>query len=243
MRDVRKNIIEYIEADENNDENYDKIIKYFNDQKIFSNPHIFKEIITLILCISNNHHRKASFFDKIDRILLFFRDEILNQFSNYEIFTIFRKNYRILLFMIQEHILRPDYSIFSSLTYKTYKKAYYPHYFSPEFKSFFEKKEIFRQEMIKRIGGLPPTVQTSNQNSDKFEKKRKIAENDEYVCELIRNDSIDEFTNYVTKANSSLSATVGSSIFETNTFLINENPSLIEYTAFCGSLKIFNYLI
>ena len=33
------------------------------------------------------------------------------------------------------------------------------------------------------------------------------------------------------------------SIFETNRFLINKTPKLIEYAAFFGSIQIFNYLI
>lgn len=241
MRYMQKSIIEYIESTDNPEENFQKIVECFNDQKIFEDPHIFKEVITLILCISNNHHRTSTFFDKIIRLLYSFKDEIQKNFSNFEIFTIFRKNYRILLFMLKEEILKPDVSIFSSLTYKTYKKAYYPNYFSPEFKSFFENKEKVRQGMNRKIG-LPP-IKEKVENSENFEKKRQIAENDEHICQIIRKDDIEKFISYISKVNFSLSSTVGSSIFETNAFLINKNPSLIEYAAFSGSLKIFNYLI
>lgn len=242
MRDIQKNILEYIESEDNEEDSYLNLIGFFNDQNIFEDPHIFKETITLILCISSNHHRTSHFFYKIDQILLYFKDEILKNFPNYEIFTIFRKNYRILLFMIKEQMIKPDVSIFSNLTSKTYKKVYYPNYFSPEFKLLFATKEKVRQGMTRKFGLSPPTGSVVSE-SEKFDKKRFEGENDDQICRLIREDEIESFTQYISKANISLSSTVGSSIFETNSFLINKNPSLIEYAAFFGSLKIFNYLM
>lgn len=243
MRENRNALLEYLDDEQNTDEVFEKINKYFNDQKIFEDPHFFKETITLISCIANNHHRNEHFFDKIDRILSSFKSEILKNFSNYEIYTIFRKNHRIVFFLLNEKVIKPDVSIFANLTSKMYKKAYYPHYFSPEFKALFEKKEHLRQELSQRMAKLPPRGEHIERNSEKFEKKRKVAENDEKVCQLIREDSIEKFEMYVNKVNLSLSSTVGSSIFETNAFLINKNPTLIQYAAFFGSLKIFNYLI
>lgn len=139
-------------------------------------------------------------------------------------------------------MIKPDVSIFSNLTSKTYKKVYYPNYFSPEFKLLFATKEKVRQGMTRRFGLSPPTGSVVSE-SEKFDKKRFEGENDDQICRLIREDEIESFTQYISKANISLSSTVGSSIFETNSFLINKNPSLIEYAAFFGSLKIFNYLI
>ena len=78
---------------------------------------------------------------------------------------------------------------------------------------------------------------------DDFEIQRRKGENDEYICELIRNDSIELFVQYVNKTNLSLSNTIiNPSIFETNNFLIKNKPTLIEYAAFYGSIQIFQYL-
>ena len=239
MQCIQKSILDYIETEENIDENYEKLIYFFNDQNIFEGPHIFKEIITLILNVSNNHHRTETFFAKIDRIILFFKDAILKNFSNYEIFTIFRKNYRILLFMLKENILKIDISVFSKLKNKTYRKAYYPNYFIPEFRELLAEKD-----KIKSKRQIPdPSKQNIGRNSEEFERKREIAENDDQICEIIRKDSVEDFISYISNSSYSLTSTVGSSIFETNAFLINKNPTLIEYAAFYGSLKIFNYLI
>ena len=78
---------------------------------------------------------------------------------------------------------------------------------------------------------------------DNFEENRFSAENESYICGLIRNDSIDEFVFYVNKNNISLRTTrIIPSIFETNPFLIKNETTLIEYATFFESIQIFNYL-
>ena len=75
-----------------------------------------------------------------------------------------------------------------------------------------------------------------------FIEKRRIGENDSYICQLIRQDSIKEFVFYENSAKICLRRKIEPSIFETNLFLIENEPTLIEYAAFFGSIKIFNYL-
>ena len=55
-------------------------------------------------------------------------------------------------------------------------------------------------------------------------------------------DSVEEFISYVNKINISFESTIKPSIFETNSFLIDKKPTLIEYAAFFGSIQIFNFL-
>ena len=60
---------------------------------------------------------------------------------------------------------------------------------------------------------------------------------------MIRKDSIDEFIIYINHKSISISSEITPSIFETNSFLIeNKNITLIEYSAFFGSIQIFKYL-
>ena len=76
-----------------------------------------------------------------------------------------------------------------------------------------------------------------------FDEKRRIGENDSYVCELIRNDSIEEFVSYVNQNNISVkNARIKDSLFETNTFFIKKNPTFFEYATFFNSIqfKFFN---
>ncbi|KAK8882884.1 hypothetical protein M9Y10_045528 [Tritrichomonas musculus] len=85
--------------------------------------------------------------------------------------------------------------------------------------------------------------ESSIDNQEYFEEKRRIGENDSYICSLIRQDSIVEFVVYVNQTNLSLSKTLKKSIFETNSFLMNKETTIFEYSAFFGSIQIFNYLL
>lgn len=90
-----------------------------------------------------------------------------------------------------------------------------------------------------------------------FNERRMIAENDDEICKLVRNDLIDDFILHVNKFNINLNSLIQPSIFETNSIfeVINDNrwnewnilnrwhfeykqPTLIEYAALFGSIQI-----
>ena len=84
---------------------------------------------------------------------------------------------------------------------------------------------------------------------DNFYELRRIGENDDFICKLIREDSIKDFIIYLNQNNISPNSTIKSSIYETNNFLNDkENESdqkkltLIQYATFFGSIQIFQYL-
>ena len=58
---------------------------------------------------------------------------------------------------------------------------------------------------------------------------------------MIRHDTIQEFVSYVNRTNLSLTSTIKPDFYESNTFLIENEPSLIEYAFF--SWINLNYLI
>lgn len=77
----------------------------------------------------------------------------------------------------------------------------------------------------------------SNENiNDKkykdFKEKREKGETPNYVCQLIRNDSIIDFIIYVNKTNLNLSSEIPYSTFETNKLILDNHVTLIEYAAF-----------
>ena len=78
---------------------------------------------------------------------------------------------------------------------------------------------------------------------DIFLEKRKIGENDTLLCKIIQRDLIDEFIIYINKEKIPISSRIMTSIFETNSFLLENCPTLLEYSAFYGSVQIFRYLI
>lgn len=221
-------ILDYIEKEDNLEENYRDLIKYINNEKIFSNRGEFKLFICLISTIANNHHRGSNFFFKIEKIIVVMKDEMKRYFSNLEIFDFFKKNKRVLLFLIKENIIFIDQLIFSSITNRQYCKKNYFKYFFPEIKKFIKNIDVIRH--------------IENNMSSNFEEKRKNGENDNFICDMIRKDSIEEFITYVKKTNLDLNSIIEKSIFETNSLLLKNDPTIIEYAAFFGSIQIFRYL-
>ena len=112
----------------------------------------------------------------------------------------------------------------------------YWHFFIPELENFVgeEKMKFVKDELLKE----DPSIFTN------YDQKRQEGENDSYICSLIRQDSIEDFITHVTRYNISPLSEISPSIFETNSFLIdNKNTTLIEYSAFFGSIQIFQYLL
>ena len=111
----------------------------------------------------------------------------------------------------------------------------YCHFFYTEIKPFISENK--KNEIEKELLEYGPNIFSN------FDEKRKNGENDSYICTLIRNDSVKDFISHINKLNISLSSILLPSLFETNSFLIkNKETSLIEYSAFFGSIQIFQYL-
>lgn len=239
MQKMQDELIKFITTNNHSDEDYENLANFFDEQKI-RDQHEFKAILHLILNLSNNYHRNADFFTNIEQILMIFQNEIQDFFSNDEIFDIFKDNKRILLFLFEEKLLIPDMYIASIITSPQYKKAFYPHYFSPEFRSFFNISLcLYIDEKNHTFCNNTAFIQN---DFDTFEKKRLSGENDDFLCQIVQRDSLKEFISYANQKNLSFTTKIEPSIFETNSFLINKTPTLIEYSAFFGSMQIFEYL-
>ena len=222
MKSLQNHLLEFIERENNSEENYQNFVDIFNEQKISNDLCNFKSFIHILLQIANNHYRTPNFFSKIDKIILNLKDEIKQKFSNSQIFNFFKSNKRILLFLIKEKILVIDHSITNIILNDTkFNVRNYIQYF------------LIENEIIQNF---------SIENSEVFDEKREIGENDDTICTIIRNDLIDEFISFVKKNDYPLNSQINQSIFETNNFLLKNEPTLIEYAAFFGSTQIFKYL-
>ena len=218
MKTIQNAILEYL--DDEREQILDELSLLLKDQKNRQDIHELKTILYLISKIFQNYHRGPLFFDKIKTILNILKTEINQKFSNIEIFNIFKSNKRMLLLLIDEGILTVD-NVISDKLY------FFGDYFYPEIQKFNQTISNGEQTDV-----LP----------DDFEEKRRIGENDQYLCELIRNDNIEDFVINYTKNLFSLTDQISDSIFETNQFLINEDPTLIEYSLFFGSIQILRFL-
>ena len=222
MTDIQENILSFLD----NETDWKNCLQEIQDYIIQQNipDQFLKEFLYLISKITENHHRSVDFFKKIGCLLLFLKEKITQNFTNSSIFNIFKGNKRILLFLIEEGIMKIDNHIISIIKQPEYNQKHYFEYFLPEITNFKMNKDQIK------VG-------------EKFNKKRKTGENDNIICSLIRNDSIEDFIIYITKNNISLVSVIEESIFETNSFLLmKKDITLIEYAAFFGSIQIFQYL-
>lgn len=220
IKTIYETIINYLENEETN------TLNSFAEQKMIKSKDELKMILKILSKIANNHRRSNNLIQKIEKIIETNQKDILSYFAKHEIFDIFEKNKNLLLFLFKENIIIPDNHIFSIISNFKNSKRNYPLFFYPEFKSFINN-DLIQQNQI---------------NFEEFDEKRQIGENDNDISYLIRNDLIDEFIIYVNKTNLSLSKIIEPSIYETNDYLIDKTPSLIEYTAFYGSFQIFQFL-
>lgn len=120
-------------------------------------------------------------------------------------------------------MITADQSICSIITSSRYKQRNYPQYFYPEFKAFLN--ESYKSD------------------DPEFEQKRKIGENDQQICKIIRDDDVDSFISFIKEHETPLTSCIEDSIYETNSLLLKGREiSLINYSVFNGSIKVFNYL-
>ena len=207
-------LLNYFDEQVDPEKKFEDLIQLLKDNNIIENKDDFKLFIKLISKISTNHNRGYDFIEKIEKILQHFKAHIKKSMNDSEIFAIFKESKRIILSLIEGSIIKVDDSFFNLLDTNLELKENYKSYFFP----------------IKQ--------------DEDFEAKRKEGENDSYIASLIRNDSIDDFISYVNEKNLRLSSkTIKSSIFETNNFLIEKEPTLMEYAFFYGSIQIINYLM
>lgn len=234
-KEFHENILNFLESEE--DSSFSFFTNFIDTHKIFEDKDEILEIFRLLLSISNNHHRCFSFFDKIGEIIIYLLNLINPALQNSDIFDLFLENKLILLFLFKNNIVKMDKYIFDTIFDKREANGNkYRHFFYPELKLFNDdnKNKIIEREFS----------QFDPQIKDNFEEKRQIGENESYICELIRKDSIQEFVSYISMSNIPLSSIIKPSIFETNQFLIEkQDVSLIEYAAFFGSMQIIQYLL
>lgn len=210
-------ILDFLKNSEeaNNENEFQKLHEEIKLQKIENNLDQLKQFLKIIKNISENHRRERNFNDKINQILQFYGEKIKNSLSNDEIFNIFKYNKILLLFLLKNKIITITESIYEDMINKPESNDLkFCHFFYPELESFAgeEKMKEIKNELIKKNSNI----------FENYDLKRQEGENDSYICSLIRQDSVIEFIQYVNKTNYSLTSQIEESIFETNSFLIEQ---------------------
>lgn len=212
---VPKTILNYINGE--NLENDFSIHKYLDELKSQGNGIDLKEFLNFLKNIIDHHYRSPEISSRIEEIFIYLKEDINQSLTNQELFNIFSGSKRILYFLIDNKMIDPDESIINILISPSCNT-----YFMPIIDKYY-----------------------TGTYSDNYDiEKRKCGENDSYIAMLIRNDYVEEFIKYINQTNYNLNSQINKSDFETNPILNHEEqPTLIEYAAFFGSLQIFQFLI
>lgn len=246
-------MLEFIDEEKDMEESFQNLYNLISEQKINENKSELKTLLRLLVNLSNNHYRGKDFFEKIEKIIIEYKSNIQIHYSNTEIFDIFKSNKLLLLFMFEQKMITFDKYIFKMITtedidndefdqdynQKVSKKLFRRvQYFQPEIEQFLKEDTKAMKEFKECFPKL-----LDKQLPEDFEEKRRKGENDDKICELIRNDLIGDFTTFVSYYNYPLKSKIKRSIYETNQLLLTQKCTLIEYAAFFGSCQIFRYLV
>lgn len=98
---IQESFLDFLDNETNIEENFQNLTTLLNDQNIRDNKQELRLFFSFLMVISNNHHRGNYFFSKIERILQLFTKDIQSNYSNTEIFDIFKSNKLILLFIMK----------------------------------------------------------------------------------------------------------------------------------------------
>ena len=199
MKQIQYNLLVFTDRDQNKEENYQNLIDQFNGFQVRKQQSEIKLIFQLIMQISNNHHRSSNFFQKLEKVLLYFTDSFNKYFTNSEIFDLFKNNKRILLFLFKKKIITIDDYIknyFSETNdYKKYFEKELNNFVNQNSQKRVKKMRKKRQnkrhrdgdqdDLLFRFGRSETNNQQSSQNDIlfKFRQNIEISDYDEYEYE------------------------------------------------------------
>ena len=240
MKSVYFALIDFIEETDDSRTKFQSLIELLEIQEISKNINEVQILFQLISRISDNHHLDPDFFNKLEQIYQYLIKDTMPPIS-YIIPDYKYYNIRALFLLLEKKFVMPDKSFIDDYFER---KPYYKYYANDTFQYFYYMypviKEYINETSQKNIE--KNISQKYDEDISIFKEKCKIGENDSYICSLIREDSVEEFISYVNRINLPLCSKIEPSFYETNSFLIDKEPTLIEYAAFFGSIQIIQYL-
>ena len=101
-QEMQQILLNYIDDEDNIEEYYQNLCFYIKEKHFVEDKSELKIFLNLLTRNSNYHFRKSDFFNKIVKIILDFKEDILEQMTNSVIFNIYQSNKRILLFLFEK---------------------------------------------------------------------------------------------------------------------------------------------
>ncbi|KAK8838964.1 hypothetical protein M9Y10_032424 [Tritrichomonas musculus] len=239
LEELWTNAIQYIDSHESSDTNeeinFQKFIVFCKDRQIEKDKSKMKIIFHIISdYYHENNDNNDSKIVKITKIVSLFKQF----FSEKEIFHIFISKKRLLLYFYENNIISKQ--SFQEEIINLYDEIDFLQYFCIELRQLNSKEFEYRIEM----NCFKDFIEENDKNIQLFMERRRKYQNISKISEIIRKDSIDEFTSFISQSNLNLNSKIENSIFESVTKEVSlEDLTLIEYAAFFGSQSIFKFLL
>lgn len=261
-REVYDTLISFL--DQNDEMNETDFFDFLKTKKLDENKLKMENFIYLLSSLCENHKRSSTFFQIICKILCQYQAAIDQFFTNRNLIHIFGHNNLYFLYIYAKKInannnflemilkeqtqhLKDINSKYSYSGVQNDKKKF-------PIGKYSDNEDIYNDGLSNYNDSYDSNNSFSNERTNNesdifnkifndFETKKEAGENESFVCQIIREDLIDDFVKYSNQTNISLSMTISKSKYETNPFLLKQaKTSLIEYSAFFGSIQIFQYL-
>lgn len=133
MQNLQHVLLEYIDSESEDEVNFRELINKYENSNISKKRDTIKDFLYLISSIANNH-RAPNLIQRIEQLLIHLKNQIEENFTSIDLLMIFKKNKRIILFLLKERLIVPDKTMSQIIIDMNYHQ-----YFYPEFKEFYPK--------------------------------------------------------------------------------------------------------
>ena len=191
----------------------ERLLQYLNEdiKKNFSNLKIFDIF----------HQNKLILLILIDQKIMTFDQSILKRISSEKYF---KRSYHHFFFPEIHPLIKNSQINVQNSESRSIENVYEEYDNSNNYEDNFidDNDTIENFDFYQSENFINFVKEFSNKLPDNFFKQRKIGQNENFICKLIREDLIDEFITYVNQHDYSLNSNVDQSIYETNSFLIKK---------------------
>ncbi|KAK8895648.1 hypothetical protein M9Y10_024118 [Tritrichomonas musculus] len=214
------------------DQNYEEFLKYLSESPFLSNEDYVRK---LLLCIYSAFRFNFKNTTTLCNVLVEIKDYLQKYLPSDEIVMNLRNNAaRVALY---ECGIIDISSIFKDSHFNFFCFRF----FYPELKAYDEK---FYETMLRENRSLRNSMNYLAKDEARHKELRRLGKSEHRITQIIRNDDIDAFQEFISLQNFALTEQIPYSAYDTNDFANNEEkmPYLVECSAFYGSIKIFKYI-
>ena len=235
---LEKTLINFIE-NQNSSKNkklFHELFHVFKKEQIYNDHYLYLEFLQIINYVSIGKSSKTINYINVKMIFhkLILKFKLKESFSEMTLFNTFEDNKIIILYLLKNDIIniRTLYQYLMARNKFSFVAFFFIELSNYNSKDFMRKIELrkVKKYILKYQNEIPM-----------FENYREKGFPLSKIAQIIYNDDIENFINYIYSNNISIDSKLEEAISEQDKY-INEKMSLIDYSIISGSLKIFKYL-